>query len=143
MLSQLLIQLFPTGAGADTRSAVGDLEQSDPVSIFFDLQKGPCVSARNIPLCKPANSLGVPPDIVDDIYSRFGNNNFVVHSHLTSYAHGIFPLASRLFNHSCIPNCATKYVITPGEPVKMEIVALRAITSGEEVGINILPLYAL
>lgn len=67
------------------------------------------------------------------LYSRFGNNNFAIHSHLTSFAHGIFPVASRLFNHSCIPNAAAKYIINRSQPIKMEVVALRDITKGEEV----------
>jgi hypothetical protein len=67
------------------------------------------------------------------LYSRFGNNNFAIHSHLSAIAHGIFPLASRLFNHSCLPNSAPKYIFSPSEGVKMEIVALRHISPEEEV----------
>lgn len=75
-------------------------------------------------------------DILDELYSRFGNNNFAIHSHLVSVAHGIFPLASRLFNHSCVPNAAAKYIFTESEPPCMEIVALREIRPGEEVSID-------
>jgi hypothetical protein len=74
--------------------------------------------------------------VLDELYSRFGNNNFVIHSHLVSIAHGIFPLASRLFNHSCVPNAVAKYIFTESEPVRMDVVALRHIKEGEEVGIH-------
>ena len=71
--------------------------------------------------------------LLDELYSRFGNNNFAIHSHLVSMAHGIFPLASRLFNHSCIPNAAATYIFTESEPVRMDVVALREIKEEEEV----------
>ena len=71
--------------------------------------------------------------VLDELYSRFCNNNFAIHSHLVSIAHGIFPLASRLFNHSCIPNAAAKYIFTESEPVRMDVVALREIQTDEEV----------
>jgi hypothetical protein len=74
--------------------------------------------------------------ILDELYSRFGNNNFAVHSHLVSVAHGIFPLASRLFNHSCVPNAAAKYIFTVSEPVCMDVVMLREIQEGEEVRVH-------
>lgn len=67
------------------------------------------------------------------LFTRSGNNNFAIHSHLTTIAHGIFPLASRLFNHSCLPNAAARYVLRRGQSVRMEIVALREIKATEEV----------
>uniref|UniRef100_A0A0W0G0Z7 SET domain-containing protein n=1 Tax=Moniliophthora roreri TaxID=221103 RepID=A0A0W0G0Z7_MONRR len=70
---------------------------------------------------------------LNNLYWRFGNNNFSIHSHFNTYAHGIFPLASRLFNHSCTPNAAAKYIITPENSVKMEVIALRPISAGEEI----------
>jgi hypothetical protein len=70
---------------------------------------------------------------LEALFSRSGNNNFAIHSHLTSIAHGIFPLASRLFNHSCLPNAAARYVIRQGQPVRMEVVALQEIKATEEV----------
>ncbi|KAJ8590047.1 SET domain-containing protein [Rhizopogon salebrosus TDB-379] len=70
---------------------------------------------------------------LEALFSRSGNNNFAIHSHLTSIAHGIFPLASRLFNHSCLPNAAARYVIRQGQPVRMEVVALQEIKATEEI----------
>ncbi|KAF8908335.1 hypothetical protein CPB85DRAFT_1376403 [Mucidula mucida] len=72
----------------------------------------------------------------DQLYQRFGRNNFALHSHYTTYAHGIYPLASRVFNHSCVPNAAAKYIIERGAPVRMEIVALADIAEGEEIFIT-------
>jgi hypothetical protein len=68
------------------------------------------------------------------LYARFKNNNFILHSHLNpGYAHGAFPLASRFLNHSCVPNAAPRFVLAPGRPPRMEIVALATIAEGEEV----------
>jgi len=74
-----------------------------------------------------------PDDLVDKLYPRFGNNNFVIHSHLTGVGHGVFPFTSRLFNHSCMPNAVAKYRFSPGQSIIMEIVALRDIHLDEEV----------
>lgn len=99
--------------------------------------KGPAVTRRSLPVVH-AGIVGLDTAIItEDIYSRFGNNNFLVHSHLNPCAHGIFPLASRLFNHSCNPNCVAKYLFRKGEPVVMEVVAISAIAEGEEVRIFI------
>jgi SET domain len=79
-----------------------------------------------------------PGDLVDQLYSRFGNNNFAIHSHLTTIGHGVFPVPSRLFNHSCVPNVAAKYTFctTEAQNVVMEIIALRDILPDEEAGLH-------
>ncbi|KAI0770234.1 SET domain-containing protein [Fomes fomentarius] len=108
----------------------------DPTATFLDLLKLPRSDGFVPPLClsKSAQTPEVSK-LAEELYARFGNNNFVLHSHLNSYAHGVYPLASRVFNHSCVPNAACKYVITPNEPVRMEVVALHDIQEGEEVTI--------
>jgi hypothetical protein len=69
-----------------------------------------------------------------EIYSRFKNNNFVLHSHLNpGYAHGLYPLASRFLNHSCVPNAAPRFVLQEGHLPRMEVIALKNIGIGEEV----------
>lgn len=103
----------------------------DPFSIFLSLLPGSHASQRT--LDSIPKSLILDDSLVQDIYSRFGNNNFTIHSHLNSIGHGVFPLASRLFNHSCIPNAAPRYVQGPAQPVLMEVVALRDTDVGEEV----------
>ena len=107
---------------------------SDAISTFLDLIKVTRPDGFVPPLClsKGAQTTDTVT-LAGDLYARFGSNNFVLHSHLNSYAHGVFPHASRYFNHSCVPNAACKYVITPSEPVRMEVVALRDINEGEEV----------
>ncbi|KAF8195565.1 hypothetical protein BJ912DRAFT_1021255 [Pholiota molesta] len=65
-----------------------------------------------------------PAELVQKLYARFGNNNFAIHSHLTTIGHGIFPHASRLFNHSCLPNAAAKYILSPNNSVAMGIISL-------------------
>lgn len=128
LLSHLLAEAFPDGLYTLAAGKGGLLD------IFLDLLSGPATHPSSLPV-----SLGqqvTDPTLVTaarELYARFGNNNFVVHSHLDSYAHGVFPLASRLFNHSCVPNAVTRYIITPSEAVRMEVIALRDIAEGEEV----------
>ena len=98
---------------------------------MLSLMEGP-VPLNAPPIC-PMNKAVVPEDDIQSLYARFANNNFTIHSHLVVYAHGIFPLASRLFNHSCVPNAAAKFIITPSRCVSMEVVSLTAIPQDEEV----------
>ena len=124
LLSQLVAD--PDAWGAD--------KISDAASTFLDLLKVPRSDGFVPHLClSRAAQTSETVSLAEDLYSRFGNNNFVLHSHLNAYAHGVFPLASRLFNHSCVPNAACKYMLTRSEPVRMEVVALRDINEGEEV----------
>ena len=106
-------------------------EDSSPLSIFLSLLPSPVPDISVPPLCpiSPTPSL----DLVRTLYTRFGNNNFAIHSHLTTIGHGVFPLASRLFNHSCVPNAAARYSLSPSHGVGMEVIAIRDIPPGEEV----------
>ncbi|KAI0354898.1 SET domain-containing protein [Trametes cingulata] len=132
LLSQMVVEheFWRTARGT------GSDNVHDPRATFLDLLKGPRAGSFELPLCLPRGT--IDPEILTlakELYSRFGNNNFVLHSHLNSYGHGVFPLASRLFNHSCSPNAVSKYVIRPSEPVLMQVVALRDISEGEEITI--------
>ncbi|THH19192.1 hypothetical protein EW146_g1923 [Bondarzewia mesenterica] len=104
-------------------------------SVFRHLLPQESTSIAVPPLCLPSASSFASLGTLYDLYSRFGNNNFVIHSHLTTIAHGIYPLASRLFNHSCVPNAATRYHFVSGRPVRMDVVALRPIRQDEEITI--------
>lgn len=106
-------------------------DPNNPFSMFLSLLPGPHASQKILDLIP--GSLALEDKRVQDIYSRFGNNNFTIHSHLNSIGHGVFPLASRLFNHSCLPNAAPRYVLGSARQVLMEVVALRDIKVGEEV----------
>ncbi|RPD62331.1 SET domain-containing protein [Lentinus tigrinus ALCF2SS1-7] len=128
----LLSHLVTEPAAWDGKQQHHDLD--NPISALWDLLKLPRADGLVPPLClsksvQTAETL----KLAEELYARFGNNNFVLHSHLNSYGHGIFPYASRLFNHSCVPNAACKYVITPTEPVVMEVVSLYQIAEGEEI----------
>ncbi|TCD70138.1 hypothetical protein EIP91_004608 [Steccherinum ochraceum] len=127
MLSQLVPLIFP-----DDKFMLPLEKPTPPISTFLDLLPGSPLAVP--PTCGSTKSTA-PIDILNTLFSRFGNNNFLLHSHLTSYAHGIYPQASRLFNHSCYPNCATRYVIKRGEHVTMEIIALRDVAEGDEMTI--------
>ncbi len=105
-------------------------ETSSALAVFMSLLPGP-VEVTTPPICPSGSSPS--PETLQSIFSRFGNNNFAMHSHFNTFGHGIFPLASRLFNHSCIPNAAAKYIISPSQPPKMDVIALGKINPGEEV----------
>ncbi|KAH9936369.1 SET domain-containing protein [Fomitopsis serialis] len=132
LLSHLLAEAYRNGQYTPTSGE----DRDGALGIFMDLMRGPLAHVASLPVSldqRVTDSLQAV--VAKDYHSRFGNNNFVVHSHLNSYAHGIFPLASRLFNHSCAPNAVTKYIITPSKPVRMEVIALRDIAEDEEVTI--------
>lgn len=117
LLSHLVVQSSPDDA-------------TSPLSVFLSLLPGPAPNTQTPPVCT------IPPatrDILDKLYIRFGNNNFAIQSHLDTIGHGIFPKASRFFNHSCMPNAAAKYQFMQAAQVTMEVVALRDISAGEEV----------
>ncbi|PPQ69606.1 hypothetical protein CVT24_001362, partial [Panaeolus cyanescens] len=95
---------------------------------LLPFQEDPSVLSALCPI-KP----GPPKDLVVDLHARFGNNNFAVHSHLTTIGHGVFPAASRVFNHSCVPNAAAKYVLDSTSLPSMQVVALTDIRPGEEI----------
>ncbi|KAJ7109739.1 hypothetical protein C8R43DRAFT_1042842 [Mycena crocata] len=118
LLSHLAAQLdgvYPTG--------------DDPLSSITSLLPGPI----QVPVPPIVYSPSRMDSVVRQVYSRFANNNFVIHSHLTTFGHGVFPLASRLFNHSCLPNAAAKYILSPSKLPMMEVVALRDISADEEI----------
>ncbi|KAF6755948.1 hypothetical protein DFP72DRAFT_964622 [Ephemerocybe angulata] len=125
LLSHLLAQLSTLNEPYSPR-------ESRELEVALELLPGPASNVAAPPVCpiKPA-----PPSqrLVEDLFARFGNNNFTIHSHLNSIAHGVFPVASRLFNHSCVPNAVAKYVFSAGNTVTMEVVSLRDIAVGEEI----------
>jgi hypothetical protein len=113
--------------------------ENSALGMFLSLREGPHEEAGAPPVCPMGKNVATQD--IAGLYSRFGNNNFAVHSHLTAFAHGIFPLSSRLFNHSCAPNAAAKYIIKPSQSVSIVVVALSPISSGEEVrfGLRVVP----
>lgn len=104
------------------------------IKLFTTMMKNPQAHLPNgVEMCRLHNSATPSREHQEDMYTRFGRNNFAMHSHFKSFAHGVYPLASRVFNHSCAPNAAAKYIITKCRPVRMEVVALSDIKKGEEV----------
>ena len=130
----LLTHLLAECSARGTETKEGD---NPGLSIFVSLLPGPVASEDAPPTCPLLTSHG-PVQTANELFSRFGNNNFSIHSHLTTLAYGVFPLASRSFNHSCVPNAVAKYRIAPGEEVVMEIVLIRDIAPGEEVSTQLL-----
>lgn len=131
LLSHLVSKLFSSSDIGPMDLLVED--EPTPFSTFSSLLASPATNQATPPIC-PMGKLDVLMDgVLDELFSRFGNNNFAIHSHLVSIAHGIFPLASRLFNHSCVPNAVARYVLEKSKPPCMEVVALRTIQEGDEV----------
>lgn len=126
LLSHLLAQITPDDL----------IEDSSPVQTLLSLLPGPQEENPAPHICYTPPF--VPTGLVQSLFIRFQNNNFAMHSHLSTFGHGVFPLASRLFNHSCVPNAAARYILKAREPVKMEVVALRPISGGEEICITYL-----
>ena len=127
MASLLLSQLSVEISSSDPPS-----NQPSPLTVFESLIPSRSPPQQLPPMPVRLNSLNVRNQLLD-LYSRFGNNNFVLHSHLVSFGHGIYPLASRLFNHSCVPNAAVCYSLMQGRPPSMQVIALRKIAADEEV----------
>jgi hypothetical protein len=118
------------------------LLSENPVACFVDLVSHP--SPRPTPVLPSI----LPQDhqlVLQKAWSRFDCNNFVLHriSSLEpesgSYALGVFPLASRCFNHSCAPNAWCASVLQERQ-AWLEIRALRPIEAGQEVRLSTLPL---
>lgn len=150
----------PGGSLPENGSTAEDQLTSNPLACFIDLMPHP--HARPLPplpLKLNLSALKVPSSRlfkqVDEreesvllaAWRRFGPNNFVLHSFAAlndgvpegaAYAHGVFPLASRLFNHSCCPTAWPAFVVR-NKKLCMEVRALVDIPQGEEVCIAIGP----
>jgi SET domain len=127
---------------------------SNPLACFIDLIPHP--HARPLPPLPPKldlSAMKVPSSrlfqqiheseesVLLAAWKRFGPNNFVLHSFAAlndgvatgaTYAHGVFPLASRLFNHSCYPTAWPAFVVRD-KGICMEVRALVDIPQDEEV----------
>lgn len=133
LLSQLVAQVYPDGDFTFPPKI-----ESPSLTLFLDLLPRLTANGRHaLPVCTPGKVYPTS-SAIEPFLSRFGNNNFLLHSHLTSFAHGIYPLASRVMNHSCYPNSVARYKIRQGESPVMEVVTLNKIHEGEEVRRNVL-----
>jgi SET and MYND domain-containing protein len=124
---------------------------SNALACFIDLIPHP--HARPLPPLPPKLDLSVvkvplfrqmnnnEESILLAVWRRFGPNNFVMHSFAAlndgvaegaAYAHGVFSLASRLFNHSCCPTAWPAFILRNKRPY-VEVRALVDIPQGEEV----------
>jgi len=64
---------------------------------------------------------------------KFRCNNFgIVDDLMQCVGAGVYP-AVALLNHSCQPTCLLRYVISQGRPVRLQVIAVRDITAGEEL----------
>lgn len=114
------------------RSDDSVLDYADPIQTFRNLMPHLTAAEYSIlPLCLD-NARRLSDELVVELHSRFPNNNFVIHSYLDSIGHGIFPLASRLFNHSCTPNAVVTYSLNTSRPTAV-LRTLAQIDAGDEV----------
>lgn len=109
-----------------------------PMTTFLNLLQTKS-TFRSPPIPSLEKSKPIAQDVLDRLYSRFGNNNFMIHSHLTSVGCGVFPLASRLFNHSCSPNAVVAYAFGR-DAVEMHVRSIGDIKTGDEVVIDVFAL---
>jgi hypothetical protein len=122
------------------RALDATLDSVDPLETFADLLPSSDATRVSVPPTCPLSSKirkkhkSPSSALVKTLYSRFSNNNFVIHaSDLSAIAHGIFPRASRVFNHSCTPNAWAVYDFREGEGVSLCVRAGKALNVGEEV----------
>lgn len=126
LLSHLVAEHYKNFSVAST-STEDDLD--DPIKTFQTLIP---FSTDDVPTTFPMVGMNPSIELLSMIYSRFSNNNFVIHSHLNPVGHGVFPLASRLFNHSCSPNAIVEYMFET-EGISLEVKVIDTINAGEEV----------
>ncbi|KAG8738025.1 hypothetical protein FRC12_016944, partial [Ceratobasidium sp. 428] len=102
------------------------------VLAFWDL-----LTSKNTPGRDTIPALNfTSPSVLAAAAARFGNNNFVIHdARLVPYAHGVFALASRSFNHSCKPNTASMFEPTQGG-IQMVVKLLEDVGDGQEICIS-------
>lgn len=66
--------------------------------------------------------------------ARSSNNHWMVYdSELSATGEGVYPSASRSFNHSCLPSAIPVFCYAEGKGPVMEVRALTQIKKGEEV----------
>jgi len=107
-------------------------ESATSLAIFESLS--PSSQELEIPPVAPMGKVD-PPLLsrLPALYQRFPNNNHVILIHLRSIGVAILPLTSRLLNHSCSPNAALRYILSPSQKPRAEVVAICEISEGEEV----------
>ncbi|KIM43208.1 hypothetical protein M413DRAFT_398217 [Hebeloma cylindrosporum] len=141
-LSSPEYQALPVHEKNDSILLTHTLAKLSLLTIPYSVEDSPSATVLLSLLPHPQDSVPPPvcpikptpqPQLLKRLYARFGNNNFAIHSRLTTVGHGVFPVASRLFNHSCVPNAVAKYVFSSSQSIVMEVVALRDISPEEEV----------
>ncbi|KDQ20923.1 hypothetical protein BOTBODRAFT_100397 [Botryobasidium botryosum FD-172 SS1] len=122
------LELFASTTNVDN-ALPGDAKPvnlDDPLSTLLSLLPHPAPQPAP-PL--PRLSVSIDTNIASYLSARAPNNHFTLHdSYLTSFAHGIFPAASRSFNHSCVPTAVAIY-----EGTIMQVKTLVAMQAGEEI----------
>ncbi|KAG8932549.1 hypothetical protein FRC02_000926 [Tulasnella sp. 418] len=76
--------------------------------------------------------------LLNHLLTTIDNNHWVItNGYLKAIANGVFPIASRSFNHSCRPSAAPTYFYE-GNDIIMEVRAITAIVRGEEITVSYL-----
>jgi hypothetical protein len=135
LLSRTIIEHF---ANTDNKR---DVEMSHRSRMLLSLLPHPePLPAPPLPglLSSLSNPVEPTTSLVESLSSRSLNNHWVVYSsELTAVAHAIYPIASRAFNHSCLPSAVPVYVYgTANEPPVMQIRALAVMNPDDEVRLS-------
>lgn len=136
LLSRTIIEHFPSTKASDSSSSNLSSPLSPNVEVILSLLPHP--SPGEIPpLPKSVSTAPHPIDptkrLADELWTRTMNNHWVIYSsELTPIAHGIYPTASRAFNHSCLPSAIPVYVYGD-EGAEMQVRGLKVLQAGEEV----------
>ncbi|KAG9019751.1 hypothetical protein FRB90_009621 [Tulasnella sp. 427] len=119
--------------GSGSQVAEDDLD--NPLRALFTLQPTEQIPAPPLPLqTNLVNS--IPRMALDHLFSTIHNNHFSVSAlDLHPIAHAVFPIASRAFNHSCLPNATACYRYDNGF-IWQDTRALTDIEVGEEITIS-------
>lgn len=92
-------------------------------------------------LLEDSSSLSVSEEEINHLLLAIQSNaHRVVDAEKRCVGLGIFPFVSML-NHSCSPNCAHHFVLSPGHPPSLVMQAITDIAPGDELCYNYIPLY--
>lgn len=132
LLSKLVVEHL-----GDTPSSSNPPKPSESMEALLSLLPHPHRSPEP-PIPQVVQAIAAPHgengSLVEAFSARFMNNHWMIYSsELDAIAHGVYPVASRSFNHSCLPNAVPVFYFRENTGPLMEIMALTDLASEVEV----------